>query len=92
MLNLYINYLYLNINNYQNTVYNPDFELSNNKKRLKLNTCFNIDIFDDLNINIPNIKDTLFHENEIKEMTISEKIILNLNNKQKHILKIWFNV
>lgn len=24
-------------------------------------------------------------------MTISEKIILNLNNKQKHILKIWFN-
>jgi hypothetical protein len=73
-------------------VYNPDFELSNNKKRLKINTCFNIDIFnDDLNINIPNIKDTLFNKNDIKEMTISEKIILNLTNKQKHILKIWFN-
>jgi len=88
------NYLILknNIKNYQKTVYNPDFELSNNKKRLKLNTCFNIDIFnDDLNINIPTIKDTLFHENDIKEMTISEKIILNLTNKQKHILKIWFN-
>lgn len=88
------NYLILknNIKNYQNTVYNPNFELSNNKKRLKLNTCFNIDVFnDDVNINIPNIKDTLFHENDIKEITISEKIILNINNKQKHILKIWFN-
>jgi len=80
-----------NIKKYQNTVYNPDFNLSKNKNKLDLNSCFSIDIYNDnLNSNIPNLNDNLFLENNVKKMTISEKIMLDLDTDQKHILKMWF--
>ena len=85
-------YLFLkkNIKEYQDTVYKPDFNLSRNKNRLVTNSCFNIDIYNDKNSKIPKLRDDLFLENNINKITISEKIILNLNNEQKHILKVWF--
>ena len=87
------NYISLknNILQYQHTVYNPDFKKSNIKNKLNINSCFNIDFYNDnINSNIPILKDNLFLENNTKKMTISQKIILTLNDKQKHILKIWF--
>jgi transposase len=87
------NYISLknNILQYQHTVYNPDFKKSNIKNKLNINSCFNIDIYNDnLNSNIPNLNENLFLEKDIKNMTISEKITLNLNFEQKHILKMWF--
>jgi len=87
------NYISLknNILQYQHTVYNPDFKKSNIKNKLNINSCFNIDFYNDnINSNIPILKDNLFLENNTKKMTISQKNILTLNDKQKHILKIWF--
>jgi len=89
-----LNYINLkdNILKYQNTVYNPNYETSSIKNKLNTNSCFNIDIFNDnKNINIPLLKDNLFIENNVKELTICDKINLKLNKEQKHILKVWFN-
>ena len=81
-----------NIISSQNTVFNANYSDSLNKKIFKINSCFNINIFNDTkNEKIPVINEKFLSKTEFeKSLIISKKVHLSLNSAQRHVLKIWF--